>query len=66
LTGSLPNSLNDYNYSTELNGKVVGSFVKGGGQANGAVPAGVIGNWGVGNDRYKASGIFAGSHQVPD
>jgi hypothetical protein len=31
----------------------------------GSVPQGVMGNWNVGNDHYKASGVFAGTHQVP-
>jgi hypothetical protein len=64
LTGSLPTDLNG-NGSPALNGNVVGSFVKSGGQVAGTTPAGVIGNWDIGNDRYKAGGILAGSQAVP-
>jgi hypothetical protein len=43
-----------YPYSNNIDGGAVGSFA-----ANGTdKTAGVIGNWGVGNDYYKASGIF--------
>jgi hypothetical protein len=44
-----------------VQGYAQGSFVKG---PNSRVQ-GVIGNWGVGNDAYKATGIFAGSKGVP-
>jgi hypothetical protein len=55
-----PLSLKMSNIPTSLNGVqgyAQGSFVKGPNN-----PAqGVIGNWGIGNDAYKATGIFAGS-----
>jgi hypothetical protein len=40
-----------------VQGYAQGSFVKG----PNSPAQGVIGNWGVGNDAYKATGIFAGS-----
>ena len=52
----------------DLNGFALGSFVRGPGPDQAiprSVPAGVIGNWAVGNDRYMASGIFGGSRVVP-
>ena len=55
LTGQLPN------YQGPLSGSAVGSFVNGPGKPE----AGVLGNWGVGNERYLASGIFAGAKQLP-
>jgi hypothetical protein len=57
-----------------LDGFALGSFAKGpsnfenGKPIKGSVPQGVLGNWGVGNEHYKASGIFAGRNvpNVPD
>jgi hypothetical protein len=70
LTGSLPaNWQNGYYNSGEvpegardLNGFALGSFVRGPSNVGPerTIPEGVIGNWAVGNDRYMASGIFAG------
>jgi hypothetical protein len=55
LSGTnLPANLND------LNGFATGSFVNNGIKPQG-VANGVVGNWGVGNNAYKATGIFAGS-----
>jgi hypothetical protein len=45
-----------------LSGFALGSFVRPLDATDG-IPKGVIGNWGVGNDRYIASGIFAGARQ---
>ena len=49
-----------------------GSFARGpnnydeaGKAKNGSVPQGVMGNWAVGNDNYRASGVFAGSTTLP-
>lgn len=51
LSGQLPGGLGS------LSGNAAGSFVN-----NGPNPAaGVIGNWNVGHNDYKAGGIFAGS-----
>jgi hypothetical protein len=47
-----------------LTGNVIGSFVSATKLADGVtagLPKGVIGNWTIGNNVYKASGIFAGS-----
>ena len=57
-TGQIPTD------ARNLNGFALGSFVRGPDNVGTerSVPQGVIGNWGVGNDRYMASGIFAGSH----
>jgi hypothetical protein len=59
LTGQLPANLE---VDRELNGFALGSFVRGPDNIGPGrtVPQGVIGNWAVGNDRYMASGIFAG------
>jgi hypothetical protein len=51
LTGQLPENLGS------VSGSAAGSFVNDGGKK----AAGVIGNWNVGGDAYKAGGIFAGS-----
>jgi hypothetical protein len=56
LSGGLPND------PGSLSGGVAGSFARSPGQISGAVPSGVIGNWNIGNSRYNATGIFAGSH----
>ncbi len=72
LTGQLPANLNLSSAERNLTGFALGSFVRGpsnfdtnGVAINRSIPQGVIGNWGVGNDRYLASGIFAGTHAVP-
>jgi hypothetical protein len=50
-TNELPSSLSD------LSGSVTGSFVR---PLTEGVPSGAIGNWNIGNNNYKATGIFAG------
>jgi hypothetical protein len=45
-----------------LDGFALGSFARGPDNIGRSIPQGVIGNWGIGNDRYMASGIFAGAH----
>jgi hypothetical protein len=70
LTGELPATVGyQVNEARDLSGFALGSFVRGpsnfdvnGVAINRSVPQGVIGNWAVGNDRYMASGIFAGGH----
>jgi hypothetical protein len=74
LTGQLPNNYLSEGFTEEqrkLNGFALGSFVRGETNyqvlndtfvpINRSVPQGVIGNWGAGNDRYMASGIFGAS-----
>ncbi|MGH6792451.1 MAG: hypothetical protein ACRECF_06910, partial [Methyloceanibacter sp.] len=57
ITGNLPQDLG------ALEGSAAGSFV--GSTSNGTrPPPGVMGNWNVGGDNYKATGIFGGS-KVP-
>jgi hypothetical protein len=69
LNGQLPASWQN-GYSSgqvpinaqNLEGFALGSFARGPENiGGGSIPQGVIGNWGVGNDHYMASGIFAGS-----
>jgi hypothetical protein len=55
FNGGLTNDLRS------LTGNVTGSFVNGPGQVAGTTPAGVIGNFAIGSNNYKASGIFGGS-----
>ena len=69
LSGQLPNL--EPEIDRNLNGFALGSFARGPDNfdvnnvaINRSIPQGVIGNWGVGNDRYMASGVFAGS-QLP-
>ena len=52
---------------SDLTGVVNGSFVGAPplGSETPGHPKGVIGNWNIGNDRYKAGGIFGGSHSIP-
>jgi hypothetical protein len=50
LSGSLPSDVS-------LSGSAAGSFVNDGARK----AAGVIGNWNIGGQGYKATGIFAGS-----
>ena len=40
-----------------LHGSVTGSFVR---PMSEGIPSGAIGNWNIGNEAYKATGIFAG------
>ena len=42
-------------------GNANGTFVKGTGFERGTLPPGVIGNFGVGNENWKATGIFGGA-----
>ena len=51
----------------DLNGSALGSFARGpsnydqnGKPIKGSTPDGAMGNWQVGNEHYKASGVFAG------
>jgi hypothetical protein len=64
LSGQLPNNLDLSATDRTLEGFALGSFARGPENIGRSIPQGVIGNWGVGNDRYMASGIFAGSHVV--
>jgi tetratricopeptide (TPR) repeat protein len=50
-TNELPQNLSD------LSGNVTGSFVR---PLSEGLPSGAIGNWNIGNNNYKATGIFAG------
>ncbi|MGH6803179.1 MAG: hypothetical protein ACREC3_07415, partial [Methyloceanibacter sp.] len=79
LTGQLPGDGPGAGLSPEarnLDGFALGSFARGpenydngdpktGTPIKGSEPQGVMGNWSAGNDRYRASGIFAGTRQVP-
>jgi hypothetical protein len=72
LAGQLPEYLELSEQARDLEGFALGSFARGPNNFNadgvaikGSIPQGVIGNWGVGNDRYMASGIFAGSSVPP-
>ena len=56
ISGSLPNSAGN------LSGVARGSFVN---DRQGNLARGVIGNWNVGGNNYKATGIFAGSGRPP-
>ena len=71
LTGQLPADGQNGELppgARDLDGFAVGSFTRGPGNYDqetgkpikGSIPQGVMGSWGVGNDRYQASGIFAG------
>jgi len=58
--------------SRDASGFALGSFARGpsnydanGNPIQGSTPQGVMGNWAVNNDHYKASGVFAGTHVVP-
>jgi hypothetical protein len=71
LTGQLPNTELPAG-ARNLSGFALGSFALGSSNfdqnTNAAiprsVPQGVMGNWGVSNDHYTASGIFGGAHVV--
>jgi hypothetical protein len=72
LSGQLPASAQLTGDARNLSGFALGSFVRGpsnfdinGNPISRSTPQGVIGNWGVGNNHYMASGIFAGAHAVP-
>jgi hypothetical protein len=61
LNGQLPENLVSLT-DRALEGFALGSFARGPENIGaGSIPQGVIGNWGVGNDHYMASGIFAGA-----
>ena len=71
LTGQLPENGQNGELppgARDLDGFAVGSFTRGpdnynqetGKPIKGSIPQGVMGSWGVGNDHYQASGIFAG------
>ncbi len=60
LSGQLPENLDLSAADRALEGFALGSFARGPKNIGQSIPQGVIGNWGVGNDRYMASGVFAG------
>lgn len=76
LKGTLPNFGPSEGLSPQaqaLNGFALGSFVRGPSNyqtvgdlpvpISRSIPQGAIGNWGIGNDRYMASGVFGASRQ---
>ena len=76
LTGQLPGNGQAGGLprrTRDSNGIALGSFARGpgnydpetGNPSRAAHPQGVMGNWGVGNDHYQASGIFAGKRNRP-
>ncbi len=65
--GALTSRGSNPNEPTNLNGFAVGSFARGpsnyddnGNPRRGSTPDGAMGNFQVGNDSYRASGVFAG------
>ena len=54
FSGALSGTNENLSY---LRGSVTGSFVR---PLSEGMPSGALGNWNIGSNNYKASGIFAG------